>query len=370
MKKMKIFIYVLISLLIMVSGVNLFANGSGESNGTGALIGIAMPETHVERWRRDGEELKKIAMAMGYKAEVVFADADQSKQNKQIQDLITKGAKLIIVGSVNEGVAEAVSEAKAEGVIIIAYDRLITNSDAYEYYITFDNFKVGQFQGQAIADALDLKNASTSKKITYFAGSPTDNNAFVFFDGAMDVLNPFVESGKLTVIGPAPKQSSDSAFTKIATENWRPEEAKKRMENLLIGDASKVTLDAVLAPNDTLGRAIIEALLTDNKYTTTLPIITGQDGELSSIKMIRDGKQHMTVFKDTRNLAKGAIALADALLKNQVPKIDGARVDKDSYNTGKKKVTSYLLEPIKVTMDNYQKVMIDSGYYSQDQLDN
>lgn len=364
----KIFFYTVLSTLLLGGIVSLYAGGEGE--GGAPLIGIAMPETHVERWRRDGEELRQEAVNKGYRAEVAFADADQSKQNKQIEDFITKGAKLLIVGSINEGAAEAVTKANEEGVIVIAYDRLITDSDDYDYYITFDNFKVGQIQGGAIAEALGLASASDTKNIAYFAGSPTDNNSYFFFDGAMDVLNQYVDMGTLRVVGPAPRSSQDASFTQVTTEGWRAEEAKKRMENLLNSDASNVTLDAVLAPNDPIARAIIEALLTDAKYASNVPIVSGQDGELSSIKMIRDGKQYMTVFKDTRNLAKAAVELADALLRGVTPEIQGARVDSETYNTGQKTITSYLLEPIKVTQDNYMDVMVGSGYYTQDQIDN
>jgi len=355
-------------VLLMAAGMT-FAGGSGEG---GVIdIGIAMPETHVERWQRDGADLLQGAIDAGYKAEVTFADADQGLQNKQIQDFITKGAKLLIVGNINEGVNSVVAEAAKEGIIVIAYDRLITGSGDYDYYITFDNFRVGEFQGQAIVDGLDLNNASASdpKFITLFAGSPTDNNANFFFDGAMSKLRPYVQSGVLKIVGPAPLDSSSPDFTRIATENWRAEIAKARMENLLSNDALNVTLDAVLAPNDTLARGIIEALSADAKYDTTeeLPVVTGQDGELASIKMIRDGEQYMTVFKDTRDLAAGAVKLADALLSGEgAPEIAGARLDTTTYDTGVKVVNSYLLSPVRVTQDNWEEVMIGSGYYSED----
>ncbi len=345
--------------------IDTFATGEGVI----IDIGIAMPETHVERWQRDGTELKQSAKAKGYASAVAYADADQSKQNKQIEDFVTKGAKVIIIGQVNEGAAEAVEKASNEGVIIIAYDRLILNSDKYDYYITFDNYKVGQIQGNAIAEALKLKSGN-KKTITLFAGAPTDNNAKFFFNGAMDVLRPYVQKKVLRIVGPAPLTSSDSAFSRISTENWQAKIAKARMENLLNGDARNVTLNAVLAPNDTLARAIIEALSSDAKYNTTskLPIVSGQDGELASIKMITEGKQHMTVFKDTRKLSNAAIEIADALLKNKTPAIAGVRTDKKTYNTGKKVVTSYLLAPVKVTKDNYKEIMIESGYYKESQL--
>ncbi len=358
-----------ITAVLIVAASTLFAAGQTEK----LDIGLAMPETHVERWQRDGAALLEDATSAGYNAEVTYGDADQSKQNQQIDDFITKGAQLLIVGSVNEGVVSVISDAAEEGIITIAYDRLITGSDDYDYYITFDNFKVGQFQGRAIEEALDLANASSAdpKMVTLFAGSPTDNNANFFFDGAMSVLRPYVESGVVELVGPAPLRSSDDAFTRIATENWRADLAKARMENLLNNDAKGVTLDAVLAPNDTLARAIIEALSTDAKYSTvdTLPVVTGQDGEIASIQFIRDGKQYMTVFKDTRSLAAAAIKLADALLKGETPNIQGARLDEESYDTGKKVVKSYLLEPVLVTKDNYEEIMIDSGYYSASDLD-
>jgi putative multiple sugar transport system substrate-binding protein len=364
--------FFLVTLAFVMATGMVFAGGQGEG---GAIdIGIAMPETHVERWQRDGAALLEGAEAAGYSAEVTYGDADQGLQNEQIQNFITKGAQALIVGNINEGVNSVVSEAAEEGIIVIAYDRLITGSDAYDYYITFDNFKVGEFQGQAIAEALDLDNASSSdpKYITLFAGSPTDNNANFFFDGAMSVLRPYVQDGVLEVVGPAPMDSSSSEFTRIATENWRAEVAKARMENLLSNAALDVTLDAVLAPNDTLARAIIEALSADAKYDTTetLPVVTGQDAELASVKMIRDGEQYMTVFKDTRNLAAGAVALADALLQGEEsPEIDGARLDTETYDTGLKVVNSYLLEPVNVTQDNWEDVMVGSGYYSADQFE-
>ncbi|MFA7566997.1 MAG: sugar-binding protein [Alkalispirochaeta sp.] len=363
---------VLTVLVVLMATGLVFASGTGEAAG-GIDVGIAMPETHVERWQQDGAALLEGSQALGYRAEVAYGDADQGRQNQQIQDFITKGAKVLIIGNINEGVNSVVREAAEEGIIVIAYDRLITGSDAYDYYITFDNFKVGEFQGAAIVEALDLANVKPSnpKYITLFAGSPTDNNANFFFDGAMSMLRPHVERGALKIVGPAPLRSSDSAFTRIATENWRPEIAKARAENLLSNDARDVTLDAVLAPNDTLARAIIEALSADAKYDTTakLPVVTGQDAEIASVQAIRDGRQYMTVFKDTRDLAAGAVALADALLKGKAtPQIRGARLDTETYDTGLKVVNSYLLEPINVTQKNYKEVMIGSGYYTEAQL--
>ncbi len=337
------------------------------------LIGIAMPETHVERWVKDGADLKAFAEAKGYRAEVAFGDADQTKQNQQLQDMLTRGAKLLIVGNINEGVVPVVSDAAKEKVPVIAYDRLIIGSGDYDYYVTFDNFKVGELQGKALERALNLANATKDKPkiITLFAGSPTDNNSKMFFNGAMSVLRKYAESGVLKIVGPAPLSSDDTAnFTRITTENWRADIAKARMENILNNDAKNIVLDGILAPNDTLARAIIEACSSDAKYAGgKLPIVTGQDGELASIKYIKEGKQYMTVFKDTRDLANAAIELADAILKGQEPNISGARLDTTTYNTGKKAVKSYLLEPVEVTKENYKAIMIDSGYYKASDIE-
>ncbi|WP_010257772.1 sugar ABC transporter substrate-binding protein [Treponema primitia] len=337
-----------------------------------ALIGLAMPETHVLRWQKDGASLKSFAESKGYRAEVAYGDADQSQQNRQVQGFLTQGAKLLIIGNVNDGVNSVVAEAAQDKVAVIAYDRLIMGSADYDYYITFDNFKVGQFQGQGIETALNLKSATAAspKNITLFAGSPTDNNSKFFFDGAMSVLNPYVKSGVLKVVGPYPETSADAAnFTRIATENWQAPIAKTRMENLLSNDARTVTLDAVLAPNDTLARAIIEACLADAKYTGSgkLPVVTGQDAEFDSALSIKNGQQYMTVFKDTTKLAEAAIILADQILKGQAPNIPGASLASGSLtsigDTGKKVVKAYLLEPVIITKDNIS-VPVNAQFYT------
>jgi putative multiple sugar transport system substrate-binding protein len=332
-------------------------------------IGIAMPETHVARWVTDGEKLAENAKALGYTAEVAFGDGDQTKQNKQIEDFITKGVKLIVIASINTGVNTVLEDAAKEGIEIISYDRLLMDSGDFNYYITFNLEKVGTLQGQAIVEALDLDNAADPKYITLFGGSPTDNNAYFFYKGAHDVLKPYIDAGKLVVVGPYPKTHTDrETFQKIATPGWRAEEAKKRMENLLTGDASDVVLDAVLAPNDPVGRAIADACLTDAKYDTIakLPVITGQDGELATVQYLLEGKQYMTVFKDSRKLAEATIKLADAILKSKTPNIPGTV--KTTFNTNVKDVTTYLLDPVNVTKANVKAEIIDSGYYTAEEL--
>jgi putative multiple sugar transport system substrate-binding protein len=366
-------------LVLCAIGSLAFAAGGGQQSGGSAapassgsvFVGIAMPETHVLRWQKDGASLKSFAEAKGYRAEVAYGDADQTQQNRQIEGFLTQGAKLLVVSNVNDGVNSAIAQAAADKVAVIAYDRLIMGSADYDYYITFNNFKVGQFQGQGIEQGLNLKAATADKPkyITLFAGSPTDNNSKFFFDGAMSVLNPYIDKGALKVVGPYPKTSADNAnFQRIATENWMANIAKNRMENLLSNDARDVTLDAVLAPNDTLARAIIEACLADAKYADgKLPVVTGQDAEFDSALSIKNGQQYMTVFKDTTKLAEAAILLADQVLKGQAINIPGAELASGDLtsigDTGRKVVKAYLLEPVIITRDNIS-VPVNAKFYT------
>jgi putative multiple sugar transport system substrate-binding protein len=355
----------LVLLILAVAASFSFAQRGGKT-----FIGIAMPETHVQRWVKDGNALKTFAEKKGYRAEVQWANGDQAQQNQQIQSFLNQGAKALIVGNLNTGVNSVIRDAARDNVIVIAYDRIIQNSSDYNYFLTFNNYKVGTLQAQSLETALNLKAATASapKYITLFAGSPTDDNANFFFDGAMDVLNPYIDKGVLKVVGPYPRTSADKAnFQRIATEGWSGPIAKQRMEGLLSGDARSVTLDAVLAPNDTLARAIIEALKADAKYRTKLPAVSGQDAEFASMLSIKNNEQYSTIFKDTNKLAEAAILLADQLLKGQTPSIPGAVVASGELakigNTGTKFVITYLLDPILVTKSNLQ-IPVRAGFYA------
>lgn len=350
----------------------LFIIGLVVLSGCGATtldVGIAMPQTDYERWKNDAAAMEESLTEMGYNVETQFANSDQTEQNKQISNMVTKGAKVIIVASVNEGAATAVEEAESEGVQVISYDRLITGTDSYEYYVTFDNFKVGVQQGQSIIDNLDVDNAKEPINMALFAGSPTDNNSKFFFDGAMSVLQPYIDEGKINVCGPSPKSSDDSDFSKITTENWAADVAKKRMETLLAADCKDVQLDAVLAPADGVSRAVIGALEVEDKYKDALPFVTGQDAEKLSVNWIENGKQGMTIWKDTRDLAQAAAEVADAIIKGIEPEITvPSTKDTETYDTGEKIVTTYTLEPKVITADNIQSELIDSGYYTEEDI--
>jgi len=366
--------FTMISLGLLVAGSVLVLAGCQQRDAT-ALVGIAMPETHVERWVGDGNRLRDEAIVRGFRAEVQWANADQAAQNQHIQSFIVQGAKILIIGSVNEGVGSAVSEAARENIPVIAYDRIIAGSGDYDYYITFNNFKVGQMQGQSIADALDLDNATSAdpKNIALFAGAATDGNAFFFFDGAMDVLLPYIDRGVLRVVGPFPRNSSDmNGFMAIATENWQPINARTRMDNLLTTlNAQNITLDAVLSPNDTLARAIIESLKADARYRDRLPVVNGQDAEFDSMLSIWNGEQYSTVFKDTNKLAEAAALLAYQIVNDLPRNIPGTVLAEDIGlgqigDTGVKRVNAFLLEPILITKDNFN-VSVDAVFFDASQ---
>jgi len=359
---MKKLIFVL--LLLAVASLS-FAQDKG-------LIGIAMPETHVQRWIKDGEALKAQAIKLGYSAEVNWANADQQIQNAIIQAYLNKKPKALIIGNINDGVRSAVAAAKKQKVPVLAYDRLIQNTKDYDYFITFNNKNVGQLQGEAIVKALNLAAATTAapKNITLFAGSSTDDNANFFYDGAIEVLAPYIDKGVLKVIGPYPKSSKDkAAFLQIATENWQAPLAKQRMEGLLINDAKNVTLDAILAPNDPIARAVIEACKADAKYRAKLPVVTGQDAEFASVMSVKNGEQYMTIFKDTNKLAEAAVILVDQIIRGVKPadiNVPGAVVATGDLaaigDTGQKKVTVYLLQVQSITKDNVN-IPADAGFY-------
>ena len=362
-------LFAVLLVLTIVTGAVFAGGGGGDRAGSRTIIGIAMPETHVERWVKDGNSLREEAEKRGYTGLVQWANADQPTQNQQVQGFLTQGAKALIIGNINDGVGSVVRDARRENALVIAYDRIIQGTHDYEYFITFNNYKVGTLQGQSIVEGLNLSTATAAapKFITLFAGSPTDANANFFFQGAMDVLLPYIERNVLRVVGPFPRHYTEAAFQQIATENWQAPIAKARMEALLIGAARDVVLDAVLAPNDTLARAIIEACKADAKYQARLPIISGQDAEFDSAMSIRNGEQYSTVFKDTAKLAEAAIMLADQLLKGQPVNIPGAVLAAGDTTqiafTGTGYVKTLLLDPVLVTRANLQ-VPVNAGFYT------
>jgi len=353
MKKLK-FLKVIICLLFFSF---IFAGCGKESDDyffdrSSILIGIAMPGTYV-RWTKDGEAIEKAAIELGYKTKLVYSDDDQEKQNTQIRSLIDEGARLIIVANNNSDIKPVITEAKKAGVAIIAYDRLIQDSGDYDYYITFNNYQVGQMQGQALIDALDLK---AQKNIVLFAGAPTDKNADFYFSGAMEVLKEYIDSEKLKVLG-------GSELSKVGIPDWNASKVDLRIDEIFDGITS---IHAILAPNDNCARYIIEKY--EDKYPSDpYPFVTGQDAEFESAKYIKDGKQLMTVYKNTPELAKNAVKMADQLLEGTEINFKGVTLATGDLaemgNTGVKKVKTYLMAPVSITKDNLDD-LIGIGWFT------
>ena len=305
-----------------------------------ALIGVALPKKTSENWVLAENLFKTDLAAAGFKADVQFANGGVAEQQNQIQAMVTKGAKVIVVGALDGSqLGTQLKSAKDSGALVIAYDRLVKNTAAVDYYIAYDNFKVGELQGQALLDGMAKKKPNGPYNIELFAGSPDDANAQVFFDGAMSILKPKIADGTLKVT------SGQQSFQQAVTQDWKAENAQKRMDALLTANYTSASLDGVLSPNDTLARAVLTSVKAAGK---PVPVVTGQDSEVESVKSIMAGVQYSTINKDTRALVKDTIAMITALQKGDKPDI----TDEKSYNNGVKVVPAHLLAPVIVTKEN------------------
>jgi len=349
----KIAVMMIVSLLVVI----LAACSSGGGGGKGS-VGIAMPTKSSERWVADGDNMKKEFESLGYKVDLQYAEDVIENQISQIENMITKGVDVLVIAAIDgESLTEVLQKAADEKISVIAYDRLIRNTPHLSYYATFDNFKVGVLQASYLEDKLGLKDGKGPFNIELFAGSPDDNNAYFFFNGAMSVLQPYIDNGKLVV------KSGQTQMEQVATLRWDGATAQARMDNLLSANYSSDTVHAVLSPYDGISIGIISSLkgVGYGSADKPMPIISGQDAELASVKSIIAGEQTSTIFKDTRELAKVAVSMAEAVLEGKEAKVN----DTETYNNGVKVVPSYLLEPVSVDVTNYKDVLIDSGYYSE-----
>jgi len=325
------------------------------------LVGIAMPTKSSARWIDDGNNMVRVLSERGYATDLQYADDDIPNQLAQIENMVTKGAKVLVIASIDgTTLTRAIQNAADRGVKVIAYDRLIRGSAHVDYYATFDNFQVGVLQASSIVDKLGLKEGKGPFNIELFGGSPDDNNAFFFYDGAMSVLQPYIDSGKLVV------RSKQMGMDKVGTLRWDGAVAQARMDNLLSAFYGKAKVDAVLSPYDGLSIGILSSLRGVGYCTAQqpCPVVSGQDAELASIKSIQRGEQASTVFKDTRELARVAAGMVDAVLLGKTPEIN----DTTTYHNGVKVVPSYLLKPILVDQSNWEQVLVGSGYYNASQL--
>jgi putative multiple sugar transport system substrate-binding protein len=325
-------------------------------------IGIAMPTKSSARWIADGDNMVKTLQAKGYKTDLQYADNDIPTQLSQVENMITKKEKVLVIAAIDgTTLSDALQKAADAGIKIVSYDRLIVGSPNVDYYATFDNFQVGVQQATTLLHGLGIDAGKTGPfNIELFGGSADDNNAFFFYNGAMSVLQPLIDKGTLVV------QSKQMGMDKVATLRWEAATAQSRMENLLSAYYTKKHVDAVLSPYDGLSIGILAALKSVGYGTsgTAFPVISGQDAEIPSVKSILAHEQYSTIFKDTRELAKVAANMVDAVISGKQPEIN----DTKTYNNKVKIVPSYLLKPVPVLADNVQSALIDTGYYKADQL--
>ena len=324
-------------------------------------VGVAMPTKTSTRWVSDGNSMVAALAAKGYKTDLQYADDDIPNQLAQIENMITKGVKALVIASIDgTTLSNALQKAADKGIKVIAYDRLIVGSKNVDYYTTFDNFQVGVLQAQSLEKALGLKEGKGPFNIELFGGSADDNNAFFFYDGAMSVLQPYIDKGKLVV------QSKQLGMNKVSTLRWDGAVAQARMDNLLSAYYGNKRVDAVLSPYDGLSIGILSSLkgVGYGSASQPYPFVTGQDAEVPSVKSIIRKEQYSTIFKDTRELAKVTANLVDAVLSGKTPEIN----DTKTYNNKVKVVPSYLLKPVAVDLSNYKAVLIGSGYIKEEQL--
>jgi len=329
-----------------------------QSKGT---VGIAMPTKSSARWIDDGNNIVKILKERGYGTDLQYAEDDIPNQLSQVENMVTKGAKVLVIAAIDgTTLSDVLKQAKAKGITIIAYDRLIRDTPNVDYYATFDNFQVGVLQAQSIEAALGLKSGKGPFNIELFGGSPDDNNAFFFYNGAMSVLDPYIKSGKLVV------RSGQLGMDKVSTLRWDGAVAQARMDNLLSAFYADKRVDAVLSPYDGLSIGILSSLkgVGYGSPRQPMPVVTGQDAEIPSIKSILAREQTSTVFKDTRELAKVAANMVDAMLSGKPVEVN----DTKTYENGMKTVPSYLLKPVNVDASNWKEVLVGSGYYKESQI--
>ncbi len=341
-----------------------------DSTGSGKKVGIAMPTKSLERWNRDGSYLEEQFSSKGFEVSLTYSDNKIDQQVKDIEALIADDVDLLVIAAIDgESLSQVLADAKDEGIPVISYDRLIMNTDAVSYYVSFDNYTVGKLQGEFVKEQLDLDNAEGPYNIEFTAGDPADNNAGFFFNGAYDVLKPYIDDGKLVV------PSGQTEFDQVATKAWDTATAMTRFQNILGSNYSDGTqLDVALCSNDSTALGVTQAIETDYAGNNSV-IITGQDGDEANLANIVDGKQTMTVYKAVANEAVATLDLGIALLNGETPDatlIDNSgwsfecTYDTESYDNGTGIIPSYLLVPTVVTKDNIQTELVDTGYYTMD----
>ncbi|WP_055489869.1 multiple monosaccharide ABC transporter substrate-binding protein [Streptomyces sp. TP-A0356] len=351
-----------LALTLTACGQNS-SGGSKEDKGAakGGTIGIAMPTKSSERWISDGKNVVKDLEAKGYKTKLVYGEDNPDTQVSQIENLITQGVKGLIIAAIdNKSLNNVLQQAADANIPVISYDRLILGTKNVDYYASFDNTKVGELQANYIVDKLGLKNGKGPFNVELFAGSNDDNNTKYFFNGAMSVLKPYMDSKKLVV------KSGQTALNQVTTLRWDGATAQRRMDDVLTSAYKSAKVDAVLSPYDGISIGVLSSLKSDGygSGSKPLPVITGQDAELASVKSIIAGQQTQTVYKDLRKLAEVAATMIDDVLNKKTPQVN----DTKTYDNGTKVVPAYLLQPVSVDKSNYEDVLVKGGYYTDAQL--
>ena len=344
----------------LAMGVSSFAmTAAAQDKGT---VGISMPTKSSARWIDDGNNMVKQFEEAGYETDLQYAEDDIPNQLAQIENMITKGVNVLVIAAIDgTTLSNALENAAASDIKVVAYDRLIRDSGNVDYYATFDNFKVGVLQATSLVEGMQERFPDVKPlNVELFGGSPDDNNAYFFYDGAMSVLQPMIDSGDI-VIG-----SGQTGMETVGTLRWDGAVAQARMDNLLSAHYSDKEVHGVLSPYDGLSIGILSSLkgVGYGSGDMKMPIVSGQDAEVQSVKSMIAGEQYSSIFKDTRELARVTVGMVDALLQGTEPEIN----DTETYNNGVKVVPSYLLEPLPVDASNYKERLIDSGYYTEDQL--
>ena len=318
-------------------------------------VGVSMPTKDLQRWNQDGANMEEQLKAAGYEVDLQFASNDVQQQLNQVTNMINGGCTVVVIAAIQgDALGAALDLAKEKGVKVIAYDRLLMASDAVDYYATFDNYKVGTVQGTYVKDALKLDEAEGPFNLEITGGDPGDNNALYFYQGAIDVLKPYIDSGKLVV------KSGQIEFNDVATPSWKTEVAQTRADGILASFyADGSNIDAWLCSNDSTALGVTNAL--GANYDGDWPIITGQDCDVSNTNNMIDGKQSMSVFKDTRTLAAQVVKMVGQILKGETVDVN----DEKTYDNGVKIVPSFLCEPVFADVNNYKELLIDSGYYNE-----
>ena len=342
----------------LMSGVALTGVAMAQDKGS---IGIAMPTKSSARWISDGNSMVEQFTEAGYEADLQYAEDDIPNQLAQIENMITKGVDVLVIAAIDgTTLSNALENAAASGIKVIAYDRLIRDSGDVDYYATFDNFKVGVQQATSLVNGLKERFGDGPYNVELFGGSPDDNNAYFFYNGAMSVLQPLIDDGTIVI------QSGQMGMDTVGTLRWDGAVAQSRMDNLLSAHYTDKQLHGALSPYDGLSIGILSSLkgVGYGSGDLKMPIVTGQDAEVPSVKSILAGEQYSTVFKDTRELARVTVGMVDALLGGGEPEIN----DTTTYDNGVKVVPSYLLEPVSVDASNWEEILIGSGYYTADQV--